>query len=174
MSKARGVDDEFSPDHGVVVREGDTRNFALLCHLHDLFGCHAEASRLVEFRLADTPVLAEAATQIAARRAKTQNLASWQEMIQRLLLYGIDCKTIRRAVPEGIKRATDVFADVTKPRLPFSDTAQARAEGAKNLAIGRRVPPQGLFHRETIALLLARGKGCPQPFCLQFCCVVLY
>jgi hypothetical protein len=130
--------------------------------LNDLFGACLEALRFIEGRLADAPVLAEAATEIAARGAEAQDAGAGQKMIQRFLFDGIDGKSGGCAVAQGIELAADVLADVAKAGLAVAQTTEARAQGAEDPAIFLSLPPKGLFHMKNYLAfsgLLQGGKS---------------
>src|SRR5215475_9578724 len=71
--EARNINNKFPPDHRVVVSKRNTRNLVLHCQLHDLFWARTATMRFVELGLADAPVLAKAAAEIAARGAEAQD-----------------------------------------------------------------------------------------------------
>src|SRR4029434_5163946 len=147
------VDNEFAPDHRIVISKGNARYFTLDRQFDDLLRTRVQALRLVEFRLADAPVLAETASQIAASGAEAQDFAARQEMIERFFFDGIDGKAGRSSVAERVELAADVLANVAKAGLAFSYPAKARAKRAEYLAVGFGMPPQGFLHRQNIPLL---------------------
>src|SRR6516164_5576276 len=108
--------------------------------------------RFVKFCLADAPVLAKAAAEIAAGGAKAQDASAGQKMVQRFFFNGIDSETGRCAVAERIKFTADVLTNVTEAGLAIAQTAETRTQRAENLSIAFCLPPQGLFHRQTIVL----------------------
>src|SRR5262249_57516632 len=108
--------------------------------------------RFVELRLADAPVLTKAATEIATRSTKAQHAGSGQKMIQGLFFDGIDREPGGCAVAEGIEPAADVLTDVAETGLVFAQATEARTQGAQPLPALLRLPPQTLFHRQTIPL----------------------
>src|SRR5262245_23952593 len=114
--------------------------------------------RFVKLRLADAPVLTKAAAEIATGGAKAQHAGSGQKMIQRLFFDGIDGEAGGCAVAERIEFAADVLADVTETGLVFAQATETRTEGAEYPSIVFCLPPESLFHRQTIPLFRLPGK----------------
>src|SRR5207247_5053979 len=109
--------------------------------LDDLLGRGGLARVLVDLRLADVPVLAELAAEVAARRAEGEDARAREEVVERLLLDGIDGEAGRAPVARAHELPAAVLADVAEACLPLADQAVARAEGAEELAAFRGVPP---------------------------------
>ena len=86
--------------------------------------------RFIKLCLADAPVLAKAAAEIAAGGAKAKHTGPGQEMIQRLFFDGIDGEAGRCAVAERIESATDVLTDVAETSLTVPQATEARTQGA--------------------------------------------
>lgn len=79
--KTGDIHDEFSPDDRIIIGIGETRNTFLQSQRHHLFGTDAHAMGLVQFRLADVPVLTETTTKIATRGAEARDSSSWKKVI---------------------------------------------------------------------------------------------
>src|SRR5690242_4675504 len=88
---------------------------------------------LVDLRLADVPVLAKLAAEVATRGAERQHARPGQEVVQRLLLDRVDREARRPPVARAPEPAAVVLANVAEPRLPFADETVARAERAEQL-----------------------------------------
>src|SRR4029077_16231786 len=125
-SKARDIDNEFPPDHRVVVSIRNTWNLMPNCQLHDFLWAGAETMRFVKLRLADAPVLTKATAEIAAGGAKAQHAGSGEEMIQGLFFDGIDSEAGGSAVAERIEFTPDVLTDVTEAGLAIAQTTETR------------------------------------------------
>src|SRR5262245_34708382 len=122
--------------------------------------------RFVELCLADAPVLTKATAEIATRGAKAQHASSGQKMIQGLFFDGIDSEAGGCAVAEGIEFAADVLADIAKTGLAFAQATEAWTEGTEDLPILFCLPPESLFHGQTIPLFPMPGKW--QTACVPF------
>lgn len=157
--QTRYVDDELAPNHRIVIREGDARNFMFDRQLDDLLGTRVQALCFIELGLADAPVLAESATKIAAGGAEAQDFAARQKVIERLFFDGIDGKSGRGSIAERKEFTADVLTNVAKARLAIPNSAKAGAKRAKYLAVSFGMPPKGFSHEQNIALLLTRRKG---------------
>src|ERR1700730_8136474 len=106
---------------------------------------------LIVAGLRNIPVLAEEAAHVAAGSAHAEYARTWQKMIQRLLLDGIDLECGRRAITQAVKLAAFIDADETESRLTRNDVAVARAKIAVCAPIGFRFPPAGFV--ESLGLL---------------------
>src|SRR5262245_6214802 len=157
-SKTGNINNKFPPDHRIVISKRNTRNLVLHCQLHDFFWAGTQTMRFVELRLADAPVLTKAATEIATRSTKAQHTGPGQKMIQGLFFDGIDREPGGCAVAEGIEFAADVLADVAETGLVFAQATEAWTEGAENLPVVFCLPPESLFHGQTIPLFPMPGK----------------
>src|SRR4029077_2235043 len=91
-------------------------------------------------RLADVPVLAELAGQVAAGGPERQQRGARQEVVQRLLLDRIDTEPARP--PPGGEHDPVVLASPheAEPPLPFEQLAEPRAEVALDPPVVERVP----------------------------------
>ena len=158
--RVRNIDDKFSPDHRVIIGEGDARHSMAERQLNDLLGARLQALSFVEFGLTDAPVLAEPAAEIAPGGAEAQNFRSGQKMIQRLFLNRVDGEAGGSAVAKRIEFSADVLADVTEPGLAFAHAAKSRAEGAKNLAVILRLPPKRFFHMKKYPAFALKPQAC--------------
>src|SRR5262249_34167320 len=94
------VDRVLEKDDGVVVREGDATASERARGARDGGRLGALGQDVDLARVADVPVLAEVAGQVAARGAERQHGRAGQEVIERLLLDGIDAEAAR-APPRG-------------------------------------------------------------------------
>jgi hypothetical protein len=85
-------------DHRIVVGKGHAAAIQFLRRAGDRLRRGAVGEGVGLAGLADVPVLAEAAGQVAARGAEREDGRSRQEMVQRLLLDRIDAKAARPTV----------------------------------------------------------------------------
>src|SRR5262249_5707728 len=94
-------------------------------------------------RLADVPVLAEPARQVAAGGAERQHRRAREKVIERLLLDRVDAEAAR--APEGGEddRVLGASANEAQPALAFAELAGARAHVARDVAVGKAVPVRG-------------------------------
>ena len=141
VCRAGDVDDELGPDDGIVVGIGDARATGTEGERDDLLGRRRLARVLVELRLADVPVLAELAPEIAARGAEGEHSLTRQEVVQGLLLDRVGGEARRLAVARAPELPAVVLADVAEARLSLADETVARAERAAKLVALRGVPP---------------------------------
>src|SRR4051812_49259568 len=105
---------------------------------------------LVEPRLGDVPVLAEAAAEVAAGGSEREHVRAREEVVERLLLDRIGGEAGGAAVAERPELAAFVLADVAKPRLALADAAVARAERAEQAAVRLLRVPAGFVQAEGI------------------------
>src|ERR1700688_3073356 len=94
----------------------------------DLLGRGAVGEGVDLSRLADVPVLAELAGQVAAGGAERQHRGAGQEMVQRLLLDRIDAVAARPAVGLEHDLAALAGAHETEAALSLEQLAGPRAE----------------------------------------------
>src|SRR5439155_9153817 len=139
--RARDVDRELRPDDRVVVGVGDPLAAGAERQLDDLRRRGGLARVLVDLRLADVPVLAELAAEVAARRPEGEDARAGKEVVERLLLDGIDGEAGRAPVARAPQLSAPILADVAEARLPLADETVARAERAEELAALPGVPP---------------------------------
>jgi hypothetical protein len=140
MARARGLDRVLHEDDRVVVGERDAAAAQLLRR-----PCDDLRRRLIRegvdlARLADVPVLAEPTAQVAAGGTEGEDRGPGQEMVQRLLLDGVDAEAARTA--EG--REHDLFTlagpDEAQAALSVRQLTPARAHVALELAVVECVP----------------------------------
>src|SRR5260370_22313293 len=91
---------------------------------------------LVGARLGNVPVLAEETAHVASGGAHGKNLCGRQEMVQRLLLDGINLNGGGRGVAEAVEFSALIDTDEAEARLAFSNVAVPRAEIAMHLPAG--------------------------------------
>src|SRR5262249_7360321 len=94
-------------------------------------------------RLADVPVLAELAGQVAAGGAEREDRGAGQEVVQRLLLDRIDAEAARPAIGREDDLVVQPGAHEAEPALPLPQLAEARAEVALDALAVDRVPVLG-------------------------------
>src|SRR5204863_6552765 len=95
----------------------------------------------IEFGLADAPILAEAAAEIAPRRAEAQDSSAGKKMVKGTLLDRINREAGRSSITKRIKLASDILADITEVCLLIGHTAYARAESEKDQSVLFATPP---------------------------------
>ncbi len=137
-------------DHRVVVREGHTPASAGLRGLRDLFRRRLVHQAIHVTRLADVPVLAELAGQVAAGSAERQDAGARVELVQRLLLDRIDAEPGRPPVGRQHHAVVDPLAHEAGAALALVQPAIARAQVALDAAVLERVP---------VARRVCRGRG---------------
>src|SRR6266849_5976050 len=96
---------------------------------------------LIVAGLGNVPVLAKEAAHVAAGGAHAEDARARQEMIQRLLLNGLDLECGRRAVTQAVKLAAFIDADEAEAGLAGIDVAVARTKIAVDAPVGFRFPP---------------------------------
>jgi hypothetical protein len=92
-------------------------------------------------RLADAPVLAKAAAEIATGGAERQHAGTRVEVVQRLLLDGVDAEPGTAPVRREEHPVPDPLANEAKPALAVLQLAVARAQVALDAAVVELVPP---------------------------------
>src|SRR5690606_1336970 len=114
----------FMEDDGIVIGVGNAAATQLLGGPCDRFRRSLVHQGIHFPRLADIPVLTELAREIAPGRAKREDRRAGEEMVQGLLLYGIDAEAARSSVRRQYDLATRIGANKTKPPLPFMQLAR--------------------------------------------------
>jgi len=104
--------------------------------------CHRRQSIHLA-RLADVPVLAELATQIAACGAEGKNGGTRQKVIQGFLLDRIDAKTAGSSVCGQDNRVVFSGAHKAEAPLAFVEAAEARTDIALHTAVIEQGPVAG-------------------------------
>jgi len=134
------VDRVFGEDHRVVVGERHTAAAEVGGCLGDRLGRGFGLQSLHVAGLADVPVLAELAGQVAADGAEGQHAAARVEVVERLLLDRVDAEPRGAAV--GGQHHVVAFAhpDETGAPLAVAELAVARAQVALDPAVVEGVP----------------------------------
>jgi hypothetical protein len=139
---ARGngrVAHELVPDQRLAVGEGDADGTLLPGRRDQVGGCRRARGRVR--LLAQRPVLAEPAVQVAARSGHRQDVAAGMEVVERLLLDGIEGSGRDAPVVERRHHPAAVRARAAGAGLPLAQPAADRAQVARGLAVGLRAPP---------------------------------
>ena len=92
-------------------------------------------------RLADVPVLAEPASEIAAGGAEGQHAGAGMEMVERFLLDGINAKAAAAAIGRERHLVAGAPADETEPALALVELAEAWTEAALDAPVRQQRPP---------------------------------
>ena len=133
------VVDEFIADERLVVGEGHAdvarRLLEPLSCRHDFLRRHAVQRqslprKAIEAGLRDRVVLAERAAQVAAEAAEREDVASRMEVVERLLLDGVERRRSQEAVVQGADDAALILPRAAEARLPVGEMAAVRAEPA--------------------------------------------
>ena len=86
-------------------------------------------------------VLAELTAQVAASRPEGQNTGSREEMVQRLLLNGVDTEARAASVRRQHHLAAAVFTNETKTSIAWLEIAGSWAQVANHASIFGVMPP---------------------------------
>src|SRR4030095_7180207 len=86
------------------------------------------------------PVLAELARQVAARGTEREHRRSREEVIERLLLDGIDAEAAGAAVAREHDRIALARAHEAEPALTLTQLAGTRADVALHTSVLEEVP----------------------------------
>ena len=141
------VNDVLAPNGRLVVGERQRRTAVLDGQQDDIFRRHVRGVDLVGARLGNIPVLAEEAAHVAAGGAHGKNLCARQEMVQRLLLDGINLNGGGRGVSQAVEFSALIDADEAEAGLTLSNVAVPRAEIAMDFAGGCGLPPTAFVER---------------------------
>src|SRR5262249_42740559 len=90
--------------------------------------------------LADVPVLAKPAAEVAAGRAKGEHRRPWQKVIERLLLDGIDAKATGAAVRGQHDLSVLASPYEAEAALAFVELAKTRAQVALGAPVLQPAP----------------------------------
>ena len=136
----RHVDGVLQEDHRIVVGKGDAAAAAGLGGAGDRLG-RGPIGQPVELpRLRDVPVLAELAGQVAAGGAERQDRRAGQEVVERLLLDGVDAEAAGAAVGGQHHPVAAARPDEAQPALALVQLAQPRADVALHPPVVERMP----------------------------------
>src|SRR5690606_22546874 len=130
-------------DHRVVERERDGTAAGSRRGTRQLFRRRCVRQRVRLARLADIPVLAELARQVAAGRAEGKHGRARQEMVQRLLLDGIDTEPAGASVAGEHHCTVDARAHEAQAALALLHPACPRTQVALDPAVSERMPVAG-------------------------------
>ena len=157
------VDGVFGKDDRIVVGEGEPLGAVGERRGHDGFGRAGVVEGGVELLGGrDRPVLAVFAGEVAAGRAEGEHRRAGVEVVERLLLDGIDAKAARSAVGGEYHLAAEIGAHEAGAVLPLAQLAAARAQDALEAPVGQapvvagggvhRTAPvgKGSFHLATV------------------------
>src|SRR6185369_5135476 len=97
--------------------------------------------------LGDVPVLAELAGKVATCSPERQHAGAGEEMVERLLLYGIEAEAGAAAVRGEHHPVAGALAHEAHAALPVVQPAVARAQIALDAAVVQTVPPSPRLHR---------------------------
>ena len=139
----RRVDRIFVKDCGIVVGVGDARTFEPLRGARNIFRAGALCKHVKFARLADVPILAKFTPEVAAARSERQRRSSRQEMIESLLLYGIDAKAARTAIGRQHDLIALPGANEAEGALTLVKLAKAGTQVALDAAILELTPVFG-------------------------------
>ncbi|MNE03700.1 hypothetical protein D3C80_962110 [compost metagenome] len=135
------IDGVFGEDHRIVVGEGHAGTARILRRQGNLLRAGLIHQAVHVPRFADIPVLAKLAGEIAAGRTEGQHRRSGEEVVERLLLDGVDAEAGRAAVGGQHHLLAFAHAHEAGATLPVAQLAVTRAEVALDSAIGQAVPP---------------------------------
>jgi len=137
------VDDVFAPDGGLVVSESDRIAMIFPGKQRNLLRWKMFGPGLVVMGFGDVPILAEETPHVATGGAHAEDSCARQEVVERLLLNGINLESGRGGVAEGVQFAVLIDADVAEAGLSVANVAVARAEVTMDAAVGIDFPPSG-------------------------------
>ena len=157
----RNINRIFEKDHRVVI--GRRHGPAAMGHggLGNRLG-HRLIGEPVELpTLRDIPVLTELAGQVTARRPKTEHRRARQEMIEGLLLDGVDAIAARAAIGGEHNLIVGPGTHETQPALALVEFAQSRAQIALDAPVFQGVPvapgETGHVFRDCAGVLISFG-----------------
>src|SRR5439155_11492622 len=136
-----GVHRVFADDHRVVVGIGDAAAAAGPRHAREPLRRGGVHQGVHFARLADVPVLAELAGEVAAGGAEREHAGAGIEMVEWLLLDGIDAEARRAAVGGEHHFIAHALAHEAGAALAFVQPAVARAQVALHAPVVEQVPP---------------------------------
>jgi len=137
------VDRVFGEDHRVVVGERHTAAAEVGGCLGDRLGRGFGLQSLHVAGLADVPVLAELAGQVAADGAEGQHAAARVEVVERLLLDRVDAEARGAAVGGQDDPVALAGAHEAQAPLALMEPAGPRADVALDPPVGKAGPPRG-------------------------------
>src|SRR6476620_10936193 len=141
VARLRDVDRIFRKNDRVVVGEGNGAAAQSARRACDSLRRRCVRQLIPTPSLADIPVLAEAATEIAARSAERQDTATRQKMIERLFLDGVRAEAAASSVSRQLHRIAGSPADKTESALAIVELAKAWAQTALDPSVRQHGPP---------------------------------
>jgi hypothetical protein len=141
MAGVGDVHGVLGEDHRVVVGEGHAPAAALGGDAGDLLGRGLVHQAVHVLRLGDVPVLAELAGEVAAGGAEGKDAAAGEEVVERLLLDGVDAEAGAAPVGGEHDAVAGALAHEAGAALAVAQLAVARAEVALDAAVVEDVPP---------------------------------
>jgi hypothetical protein len=135
MAGDRGINGILVKDGWIVICIGNARTSESLRGPRYIVWARFLRKDLKLARFADVPILAKLAAQIAAARPKGQHRRPRKEVIERLLLDGVDAEPTRTPVRRQDNRITLASSHEAKCALAFMQSAEARAQIALDAAI---------------------------------------
>ncbi len=151
-----GVHRVLGEDHRIVVGEGHARATRLHGGAGDGLGRSTVHEPVHVARLGDVPILTKFTSKIATGGAEGKHRAARQEVVERLLLDGIDAETRRAPVRGEDHRVVHARAHEAGAALALVQPALARAEVALDAAVLERVPPAAGVQRALDGIRHAR------------------
>jgi hypothetical protein len=139
----RHVDGVLQEDDRIVVGERHAPAPEAMGGLGDDLGCRLIGQGVGLARLADVPVLAELAGQVAPGRPEREHRRPRQEVVERLLLDRIDAEPARPAPSLEDDLVVLPGAHEAEPPLPFEQLAEPGAQVALDPPVVERVPVLG-------------------------------
>ena len=127
-------------DDRVVVGEGDAAAAEILGGAGDDLGRGGVGQGVDLAGFGNIVVLAELTGQIAARRAERQHRGSGQEVIERLLLDGIDAETAGAAIGGQNDGVVLTRPNEAQPALALVELTGARADVALDAPVIEGMP----------------------------------
>src|SRR5581483_6362032 len=142
-ARLRDVDGVFHENDRIVIGVGHAAATETLRRMRDGLRRRAVLQRVPFARLADIPVLAELAREIAAGGPERQDGGAGEKMIERFFLDRIDAEAARAAVGGQYDTVVVVRAHETEPALARMQLAIARTDIALDAPVVELVPVFG-------------------------------
>ena len=137
------IDGIFRENDGIVVGECDRMAAETLRGGGDGVRRRGVAQPVRLPRLADVPVLAEPAAEIASRRAKRQHTRARQKMVERLFFNRIDAEPAAPTVGREHHLVAGPLPDKAEAALVLLQLAETRTQPAFHPAVRQQGPPPG-------------------------------
>ncbi len=126
VARLRDINRVFCKDDGIVVSKGDRSAAKSPSLIGNVFRGRRVGELVPRACLADVPILAKTAAEIAAGGSKGEHTSSRQEVVQRFFLDRVDAESAAATIGRQHDSVFQAFANKTETALAFIQFAKPR------------------------------------------------